>query len=1165
MSCTLSKSVILAIAVLLLAVCGVMLYMINYAKHREDFNTYSNYMGTIYPKKAKTVLRQTSMVSPNRNIQISAETAPNQDCYVYYVPSDYQYACKMGYFDKSNTQLQIRKGELDKIGFDKLSDEQRTEYGSINLVIDARQKNIVPNSGYGCKLGFPDMVSKVPLDYTDSKTIATRNGLDAKGKPTNYSGNWAYCWGKVGTHGDAITNIQRIGSKGAVAATPNLVTQFAGSSDMYYRVQLNDLSYNQLKSAMCSIPPTNRNLPTNYALIGFKLSVGLRIQEYNTFIIDNGRVKTLSEFNPRAMPVIVYANMFELAQLPNGEGKALFLRPKTNFLSQIAVVKEDPACQTVNEFNLKAVTLNLEKQFGMTPEYIMAVPRGYDFSNGLDSVDTIYDNLMQKYLNKKNEYDALVKAQNDIPNNPTFKTGVTVTMYNLSGVRYGDNRALTNTGMNDIFKNNVSNPTTYSVENPNTASRRIDYTAWVIKGYLDIPEEGTYSFKISSDDAGEMFINNKIVSTHYGYHGMDNSGTSDNITRSKTRVITHTKGKHTSDVVLLKGKVPFSARFIELAGGEGIYFYWKTPSNPNWEQIPEGAFFQFDDTVDYTPSINAAKRSLDDMLNEISVLDEFRSSLASTTIDYVKRIMQKTIGKQFQVASGYDELSSYISSSDWVYLYYGTPSSVLPPQVSPTTKQVMQENVLDCTSQYKTISPPQSIDYTKAPVYTITAWIRVERQCPQWRNIMFHGIDDDWTWRGDSNMPKIDRTPGIWIYPAGYSAPERVFVHFRHRVNSNGKDFWSKNWGCDINYNSKAPLLKTWFHYAVTVNKSVARVYINGELVSTYDVTGQGYVFEWGVIEGKKFRIGNTGWSDKRTELQYGPVYIQKLYWWNSELNATRIKQLSEESYVSPTVLSGVSAAVPPPRTVEYTTLRNLFANIVTPGINYLTMRKNNNQKVKLPVYVDIVKVPIRDSAQRITGYKEQKWILILNYVHKARTTPELLVRTIDKGFPVIGNTSLGTDGSLDQTSYGHLGNTFLKAVYDQCKFTTLRFYAKGGNCRYGWDQVSPQCKNRVIHFTTSDPKWISYVTTGKGDVSKGFRYSLMLDHNASIPQDITDGFRDQNDYALTEFPFYRSGWAHWGIGGGKAWLGSRYRYEVDDWGRNIYDTIHQVWIGIDS
>lgn len=1154
MGCTLSNTVMLIIAVFVLVVVAVAFYMYaqTNAGKKEDFQTaspaYAAYMTGTYQQNALNSMMQADMISRDPDTQPDPDTTPVNDCLVYYVPPKYQYACKKGFFDYSNSYLKAKIAEFDAIGFNNLDSSQKEDYVNINLVIEARNKNLGKDGGYGCKLGFPEMISKIPvMDKTDQTTIDSRNGLDKNGNQQTSSGHWAYCWGKVGTYADANANINRIGNKGAVEATPNQVTQFAGSSDLYYRVQFNDLDYNSLKQAMCSITPTNRNIPENTALIGFQIDVNMRIKDYGIFVVDNGTVKTLKEFYPKANPVVVFATMFEPKQI----NKVLYLKAKDTPFSQVVRITEDRICNVVTKYEKDPkLTINLETQFGLTAEKLADVPSGYDFSGGFDSIDAEYNKIMQKYLDLKNDYESLVSFQNAIPNDPKLRAGTNVTQYNLTGVTYSDNRAYSNSGMDDVFKNNTSSPTTTIVTNPNTASWKTDNKAWVITGYLDLSEQGTYTFKISSDDAGELFVDNQLISTHYGYHGMNNTATSREV---KTGSVSKS----------IKGKVPFTARFFELGGGEGIYLYWKTPGNPNWTLIPDSAFYRFDDAINYTTQINAAKQKMDEYVFQLEVISNYRNSLASTSYDAVQNIMKRSIGTQFTVIDKDSKISSYVSSYDWIYLYFGTPSSVLPPQVSPTTKQVMQENVINCATQFRIVDPPKSIDYTSLPVYSVSLWIYVEQQCPAWRTVFFHGASDDWMWRGNWHIPGIDRTPGLWIYPTWHNSSGNVYMHFRHRVDSKGQEFWSKNEGVDVADNKFAKPLKKWFHYAVTVNKTVIKVYIDGKLANSVDYSGKGWNLEWNITENKKFRIGFTEWSDKRTETQYGAILMQKLYWWNSVLDDSQIKLLSEESIVSPSVLKGAASTITP-AAVEYTLLRDLFANIVTPGINYLTLTRSNGQKTQFPVYVDITQTPVRDQSGNIVSYKKQYWALILNYVHKANTYPELFPRTMNDGFPQLGNVNLGTDGSLDRSSYGHLGNGFLKAVYDQCKFTTLRFYAKGGNCKYGWDQWSPQCNSKVIHFTTSDPRWISYVTTGKGGPGGNFQYNLMIDHNSSIPQNIDWGFGDQGDYALTEFPFYKNATAHWGIGGGKGWLGLRYRYEVDDWGRNMYNTLHQVWIGVD-
>ena len=86
-----------------------------------------------------------------------------------------------------------------------------------------------------------------------------------------------------------------------------------------------------------------------------------------------------------------------------------------------------------------------------------------------------------------------------------------------------------------------------------------------------------------------------------------------------------------------------------------------------------------------------------------------------------------------------------------------------------------------------------------------------------------------------------------------------------------------------------------------------------------------------------------------------------------------------------------------------------------------------------------------------------------------------------------------------------------------------------------------------------------AYFTTGKGGINiKNFNttYTPLPDHTANLPESADEGFSDQEDKAMTEFPFYKSANYHWGIKG----LGSR--WECDDYPNNYsQDTYHQIWV----
>ncbi|MDC8004567.1 HYR domain-containing protein [Aureisphaera galaxeae] len=167
-------------------------------------------------------------------------------------------------------------------------------------------------------------------------------------------------------------------------------------------------------------------------------------------------------------------------------------------------------------------------------------------------------------------------------------------------------------------------------------------------------------------------------------------------------------------------------------------------------------------------------------------------------------------------------------------------------------------------------------------------------------------------------------------------------------------------------------------------------------------------------------------------------------------------------------------------------------------------------------------------------------WLMILNYVHRAGDNSDLVVRNAD--LPLLGSSTLG-DNEAGSANWGHFGNT-LAADID---FSEIRFFGQ-----------TSRDPNDIIDFTTSYTNVLTYVKTGTGSfsgINNPANYSLGPNHTASIPQNAPNFFTSRGNFALTDFPFWRAGQAHWGIRG----LGGR--WEVDDAAGNSFNTIHRVWV----
>lgn len=220
-------------------------------------------------------------------------------------------------------------------------------------------------------------------------------------------------------------------------------------------------------------------------------------------------------------------------------------------------------------------------------------------------------------------------------------------------------------------------------------------------------------------------------------------------------------------------------------------------------------------------------------------------------------------------------------------------------------------------------------------------------------------------------------------------------------------------------------------------------------------------------------------------------------------------------------------------------------------------------------------------------------WTLILNYLHKEDTNPQLVVRS--NSFPLLSENDLGYDESIgidgtpppvpvgsgansenwalkqvvannnleniknNNLYWGHIGNS-LAAKIDFC---TVRFYAIGGEF------------NSIIHFKTKLVNVKNYIQIGTGSMvglHLASNYSLYSDHTAVIPQEISPlplfnyplggYFGNKGNYALTEHPFWKANSNHWAIK-------SDYRWEVNDMiipnaipdRTKFNNTHHQVWV----
>jgi hypothetical protein len=126
-----------------------------------------------------------------------------------------------------------------------------------------------------------------------------------------------------------------------------------------------------------------------------------------------------------------------------------------------------------------------------------------------------------------------------------------------------------NVGGSGIHENSVAWGDSGQAPNSKPSYLPSDGFSWKVDGSIYVPETGTYTFGVDSDDASDVFINGTQVASFYGGHGFNgnfnNNGTID----------------------LEKGNHSFRARMEEGGGGDGIHVAWQKPSDSSFSTVPQ--------------------------------------------------------------------------------------------------------------------------------------------------------------------------------------------------------------------------------------------------------------------------------------------------------------------------------------------------------------------------------------------------------------------------------------------------------------------------------------------------------------------------------------------------------------------------------------------------
>lgn len=470
--------------------------------------------------------------------------------------------------------------------------------------------------------------------------------------------------------------------------------------------------------------------------------------------------------------------------------------------------------------------------------------------------------------------------------------------------------------------NNISNITSINSYNSGL-TQRLDGTSTkglgiVFTGYIKATQAGTYKFLINTDASGDFLITNiirkignnywdivvksdlTIASSYYGSHWMSMEG---NV------------GSHqfqANDVI------KFSARVANPSEDMGIQIFWQTPDkngqncgaspqNPLQPSLPAlpaqySCFRHIPDNMYFysTEEFQKNNQEMDTAIrlnDQTNILNNAVSSIAEAYDSTVKQNIRNVIGSKLSF-TGLADINDAKSDNYHIYVYIGqfetgnmtmiandiitSADRDTPILIQSDELDISQLNNRNDTSPVGNLTAP---DGNIVPVsYTVAFALNIEKTCNDWRNIFFHGKEDNW-----SNNMGIDRTPAIWIYP-GTSQ-----LQIKHHSTKDPND--------GIDRTTYTFPLGNYAHFAMVVSDTVMKLYINGKLSEVYNVNN-GYNFVWNTPVGKSFSIhkllGRNNWSCVN-----GSVKIKNMLWYNKELTDADVFGLYRST--------GVPERLPPP------------------------------------------------------------------------------------------------------------------------------------------------------------------------------------------------------------------------------------------------------------
>ena len=721
----------------------------------------------------------------------------------------------------------------------------------VTKVITERESGTLPQGA--CKVRFPGWVE--PSMTPSGEPYPLKNKADANITNRGSPKDWAYCYKSAANETEAITQSRLFADNYGVTSFDEAGDYF-GNGQIYGKIAFAALNLSSnatprptnptgiLDFVCANQPPRVSNVPSSMLI--FEMTNAYLLNDMYLGWYDEDKLSFSRIMSPQLNSSVLFDT-----RLQNG---GLYLVPKT--LTGTIYRFGFDVCGRLSDNNMTGTSfsMSLMRDLNMRPRLLFTAP-----STTSPQYGTVEDLRNRVFTLASVAYNAnanIAALNSHITTNPQYAMGHVRYTYSLNMTTQPDMNSAT--ALNNIFNRSdvvmQTREIVTAAPSVRTNSPRTKY-AYILEGFINIGNgtAGTYTFKVSSDDAGDLFLGpasasavTTAVATHYGNHPMNDTGVK----------MTYTLQRNTY--------YRFRARMVQWMGGSGIALQWKV-GNAAYADIPASViYYDQNDTRRY--QLSQSQRERDQAISDKTLVNQAISTIETAKNQAMTLAFQDIRNKSLELWKRYRSMDGKL------YVNIGLNLSALSSVHDPVVIQEAKKNI--ATTNSTAPSPVNRFDGMVQ--YSISFWIFISKTYASPVNIFQHGININ------------DSTPNITIQS------NSTII----RIGQKSSDLSSD--GCELN---NGVGLNTWKHIVAVVNGTNANVstqpaqsiqlYVDGQKLAqgtnstNFKQLTNKNVWHWGTKMGKNVRVGYNNFSNPGNG-----VFVQKVYWYNHVLSPTEVSNI---------------------------------------------------------------------------------------------------------------------------------------------------------------------------------------------------------------------------------------------------------------------------------